>query len=148
MVKKINILAVDEDKGIQQFLSDILTDEGFHVQTANNGLEALERLNKHTFDFVLTDLYMHHMNGMELLEEIQSKNCKTCVIIMTGSGSITTAVQAIKKGAYDYLTKPLDAASILVTIKNALNQMDLENKDIHLESELKKHGTLSPSVSN
>ena len=138
MVKKINILAVDEDKGIQQFISDTLTDEGFNVQTANNGLEALERLNKHTFDFVLTDLDMQHMNGMELLEEIQSKNCKTCVIIMTGSDSITSAVQAIKKGAYDYLTKPLDAASILATIKNALNQMDLENKDIHLESELKK----------
>jgi len=138
MSKKINILVVDDDKSIQNFLYDILSEEGYKVTTASNGNKALEYCKNETFQFVITDLYMPNMNGLQLLEEIQKLTYDIFVIIMTGFGSVPTAVNAIKRGAYDYFMKPLDASAICLTIQNACRQKDLEERNISLQIELDK----------
>ena len=107
------ILIVDDEEAIRVVLRDILEYENYLIEEADCASKALAVLEKEKFDIVISDIKMPGMGGIELLSKIQGL-CDTPVIMITGHGDIDTAVEAIKKGAYDYITKPLDINRLLV----------------------------------
>jgi putative nucleotidyltransferase with HDIG domain len=126
------ILVVDDDPGLLETLSDALQLEGYEVTTAKAGEEALERLRQEEVDLVITDIKMPGLSGLELLRAIRDKNQILPVIVMTGYASLETAVEAIKQGAYDYITKPFEIEKLLHTVNKAVNQKKLEEKNKQL----------------
>ena len=128
-----SILVVDDEKGQREILNLILQKEGHRVVDVPGGREALERLAGEEFDLILTDLKMQGMSGMELLDKVLATSPQQCVVMMTAHGTIDSAVEAIKKGALDYLEKPLDRDDLLLTIKRALEHVALlkENSVLH-----------------
>jgi two-component system nitrogen regulation response regulator NtrX len=112
------ILIVDDEEAIRVVLRDILEYENYLIEEADCASKALAVLEKEKFDIVISDIKMPGMGGIELLSKIQGL-CDTPVIMITGHGDIDTAVEAIKKGAYDYITKPLDINRLLVAVRNA-----------------------------
>lgn len=119
------ILVIDDQRSIRNTLKDILEYEKHEVELAENGEDALEMYNANKYDVVLCDIKMPNMDGMEVLEKIISHNNDAPVIMISGHGNIDTAVEAIKKGAYDFIEKPLDLNRLLVTIRNAIEKKDL-----------------------
>ena len=119
------ILVIDDQKSIRNTLKDILEYESHEVLLAENGEEGVELFDKNKFDLVLCDIKMPNMDGMEVLDVIVEKNTDIPVIMISGHGNIDTAVEAIKKGAYDFIEKPLDLNRLLVTVKNAQERKDL-----------------------
>jgi DNA-binding NtrC family response regulator len=119
------ILVIDDQKSIRNTLKDILEYESHEVVTAENGEEGLELFTKDKFDLVLCDIKMPNMDGIEVLDIIMKKNQDVPVVMISGHGNIDTAVEAIKKGAYDFIEKPLDLNRLLVTIKNARERKEL-----------------------
>lgn len=126
------ILAVDDEATILQSLSGILSDEGFEVLTADNGYEALKIIEDESPDLVLLDIWMPGIDGIETLQEIKRTNPFLQVVIISGHGTIETAVKATKLGAYDFIEKPLSIEKIIVTINNALNFRQLEEENRYL----------------
>ena len=126
------ILLVDDDQIVLDSLGGFLTMEGYHVSSARGAEAALELLKARTFNLVLTDLKMPGMSGLDLLEEIQSINARTIALLMTGYGTVETAIEAMKKGAYDYILKPFKVSDVLRTVKHALEQQRLERENIQL----------------
>lgn len=124
-VKKIAILIVDDEPLIRQSLFEILRIEGYRVQMAESGEEALDILACHYFDIVLTDLKLPKMNGIGLLTRIRKEYAKSEVIVITGYGSIETAVEAIKKGAFDYITKPINDNEIKIIIQKIVEKKQI-----------------------
>lgn len=124
------ILVVDDEKLQRDILQLILTEEGHHVSTAASGHQAMQLVTHEHFDLVLTDLKMPGMDGLQLLKELLTQDSSTCVIMMTAHGSIDTAKEAIKLGAYDYLEKPLERDTLLKTIQDALKQLDAIDEEI------------------
>ena len=118
------ILVVDDERSIRSTLRDILEYEKYKVDDAENGIDALEMLTEQEYDAILLDIKMPQMDGMEVLDKILEKY-DTPVIMISGHGNIDTAVEAIKKGAYDYIAKPLDLNRLLVSIRNALDKSNL-----------------------
>lgn len=128
-----SILVVDDEKGQREILNTILQKEGYRIVDVPGGREAQEQLEKGEFDLILTDLKMQGMSGMELMEKILVENPQQCVVMMTAHGTIDSAVEAMKKGAFDYLEKPLERDDLLLTIQRALEHVALlrENKVLH-----------------
>jgi DNA-binding NtrC family response regulator len=120
-----NILVIDDEKSIRSTLKDILEHEGFNVELASNGQEAIEKFSKGQFDAVLCDIKMPGMDGIEVLEKIQEISNDVPVIMISGHGTIDTAVEAIKKGAFDFIEKPPDLNRLLITIRNAMDKSTL-----------------------
>jgi two-component system, NtrC family, nitrogen regulation response regulator NtrX len=120
-----NILVIDDEKSIRSTLKDILEHEGFSIELASNGQEALEKFGTGHFDAVLCDIKMPGMDGIEVLEKIQDIANDVPVIMISGHGTIDTAVEAIKKGAYDFIEKPPDLNRLLITIRNAMDKSTL-----------------------
>ena len=120
-----NILIVDDDQAVRELLSDVVKNMGKHSITASDGREGLKRFQEHPVDLVITDLKMPEMDGAVLLKEIKRVDKDAVVIVLTGYPSIDTAVETIKEGAYDYLTKPLRVAEIEVVIERALERKTL-----------------------
>ena len=114
------ILIVDDDKDIQVVLSEIIKTEGYEAIVAGDGKEALKEIRAHAPDLVLLDLKLPGMDGMEVLEESKKIDRDIVVIMLTGHGGIQSTVQAMKPGAFDYLTKPFAYEEIVLTIKKAL----------------------------
>ncbi|RPI36035.1 MAG: sigma-54-dependent Fis family transcriptional regulator [Nitrospiraceae bacterium] len=129
------ILVVDDEPLQREILKTILDDAGYETYTASSGEEALKTLKKYHPDVLLTDLKMDGMDGIELLESVPLDAFTPTMIIMTAHGTITSAVEAIKKGAFDYLTKPLNKDSLLLTVQRAVERMELmkENRQLHKE---------------
>lgn len=119
------ILIIDDEMSIRKTFSDILSYENYKVETATNGLEGLNLFKKIDFDVVLCDIKMPKLDGMQFLEESREVNPDVPIIMVSGHGNIDTAVEAVKKGAYDYIAKPPDLNRILITIKNALDKSTL-----------------------
>ncbi len=115
------ILVIDDEKSIRNTLREILAYEKYEVTDAADGMEGLRLIDENKFDVVLCDIKMPKMDGIEVLEQIMKKS-DTPVIMISGHGNIETAVEAIKKGAYDYISKPLDLNRLLVTIRNAMDK--------------------------
>ena len=127
-----SILIVDDEQSIRDSLTGILQDEGFRVVTADNGEEALTRLGDERPDLVLLDIWMPGMDGLETLARIRDFQPDQLVIVMSGHGSIETAVKATKLGAHDFIEKPLSLEKLLVIIQNALklNRLIEENREL------------------
>jgi len=115
-----NILIVDDDKDMQMILSDTLELEGYKTSVAGDGKEAIEEITSDSPGLILLDVKLPGMSGLELLEKIKKINKQSVVIMLTGYGDIKDAVQAIKLGAFDYVTKPFKDEEIIANIKNAL----------------------------
>jgi two-component system nitrogen regulation response regulator NtrX len=127
-----SVLIVDDEPSILQTLSGLLSDEGFEVSTAPNGYEALKVIDGESPDLVLLDIWMPGLDGIETLKEIKKDNPHIQVIIITGHGTIETAVKAVKLGAFDLIEKPLSIDKVIVTINNALNFRRLEEENKYL----------------
>jgi CheY-like chemotaxis protein/anti-sigma regulatory factor (Ser/Thr protein kinase) len=112
----MNILVVDDQKEILMMLRDVLEGHGFEVLTADNGMDGLEIYRKHRPAFTLTDISMPSMNGLELLREIKALNSEASVILMTGAGTETYAIEALRGGAINYFNKPLDINDLVETL--------------------------------
>ncbi|MGB8190607.1 MAG: sigma-54 dependent transcriptional regulator [Chitinophagaceae bacterium] len=125
-----NILIIDDEKAIRKTLSEILSYEGYKIDEASDGEEGLKKLREKEFDVVLCDIKMPKVDGIEFLEKSREFNVDTPIIMISGHGTIETAVEAVKKGAYDYISKPPDLNRLLITIRNAMdkNQLVAETK--------------------
>ena len=121
----VNILVIDDERSIRNTLKEILEYEKFKVELAENGIEGLETYKKGQFDIVLCDIKMPEMDGLEVLEKISEEEGDGQVIMISGHGNIDNAVEAIKKGAFDFIEKPLDLNRLLITIRNALDKSTL-----------------------
>ncbi|NOZ46719.1 MAG: sigma-54-dependent Fis family transcriptional regulator [Chlorobi bacterium] len=119
------ILVIDDEKSIRNTLKEILEYEKYKVEVAENGIEGLDAIKKSSFDVVLCDIKMPEMDGIEVLDKVFEITSELPVIMISGHGNIDTAVEAIKKGAYDFIEKPLDLNRLLITIKNALDHSEL-----------------------
>jgi len=119
------ILIIDDEKSIRNTLRDILTYEKFEVDEAADGAEGLKKVETQDYDVVLCDIKMPKMDGMELLAKILSAKPDVPVVMISGHGTIDTAVEALKKGAYDFISKPPDLNRLLVTVRNALDRSSL-----------------------
>ncbi len=144
--KKEKILIVDDDRRLSEILANVLDYEGYDCDTSNDGEETISKFKKKTFDLVLLDLKLPDMSGMDILSKIKKLKPSVQIVMISGQGSIQTAVEATKKGAYDFLEKPLDTERVLVTIKNALEKGRLEReKALLLESEKRRYAMVGKS---
>lgn len=119
------VLIVDDEASIRKTLSEILGFQNYNVDEASDGIEALAKIKKNVYDIVILDIKMPKMDGIETLERIQDICPDLPVIMISGHGNIDTAVEAVKKGAFDYISKPPDLNRLLITIKNALDKSSL-----------------------
>ncbi|MHB8482902.1 MAG: sigma-54-dependent transcriptional regulator [Nitrospiria bacterium] len=137
MQDQISILIVDDEVNIRTALAKILEKQGYLPETAENGQVALSRLENTFYHLVITDLKMADLNGLELLKKVKERAPETEVVVMTAYGTIETAVNAIKAGAYDYLTKPVDKELLLLLIDKALERQSLSVENKRLRENLK-----------
>jgi DNA-binding NtrC family response regulator len=132
------ILIVDDEKGQRDILEAILTREGYRAIAVPGAREALERLGHEEYDLILTDLKMQGMSGMELMGHLLKQNPQQCIIMMTAHGTVDSAVEAMKKGAFDYLEKPLDRENLLMTLQRAFEHIKLLHENTVLQKKLKE----------
>jgi DNA-binding NtrC family response regulator len=133
-----NILIIDDERSIRNALKEILEFEGFHVVDAEDGESGLSIMKQQSIDLVFCDIKMPKMDGVEVLEQILQYHEGLPVVMISGHGTIETAVEAIKKGAFDFIEKPLDLNRILVTLKNARERNHLVVQTEVLKSSIKK----------
>jgi DNA-binding NtrC family response regulator len=120
-----NILIIDDEKAIRKTLSEILSYEGYKIDEAGDGEEGFRRFKEKDYDVILCDIKMPKMDGIEFLEKAKESNPDIPIIMISGHGTIETAVEAVKKGAYDYISKPPDLNRLLITIRNAMDKNSL-----------------------
>ncbi|MEA3224017.1 MAG: response regulator [Thermodesulfobacteriota bacterium] len=123
-MNKKSILVVDDEEIIRYSLVNILRSHGYETTEVKSGKEALSVLYKRTYDLVLTDLVMESLDGLELVEQIKVISPRTVVVVLTGYGSIKTAISALRLGVYDYLLKPCDEDELLIRIRRALEMQN------------------------
>ncbi len=133
-----HILIIDDEKAIRYALREILEHEGHKVEEAEDGAAGLDKAKKGRFDLVLCDIKMPKMDGIEVLEKLQAHNEELPVVMISGHGTIDTAVDALKKGAFDFIQKPPDINRILVSVRNALDRGDLVKETKVLRSKVGK----------
>ncbi len=134
---KDKILVIDDEAGIRSSLKGILEDEGYIVKTTDTGEKGLDFLKRENFDLVLLDIWLPKMSGLDVLEKAKKSEESLQVVMISGHGSIATAVKATKLGAYDFLEKPLTLEKVILTAKNALRQRKLEEENIQLRARIK-----------
>lgn len=121
----MKILIIDDERSIRNSLKEILADEGYDVDVAENGVQGCEMVEKEKYSVIFSDIKMPHMDGMEVLDRLHEMGVDAAVVMISGHGDIDTAVECIKKGAFDFIQKPLDLNRILITIKNATEKVSL-----------------------
>ncbi|MFU8769753.1 MAG: sigma-54-dependent transcriptional regulator, partial [Desulfotignum sp.] len=131
------ILVVEDDPGHARMLKTLISDWGYAVRLADDGDTAVEQVKSHSFDIVLMDIKMKRMSGMAALSDIRAYNPSLPVVMMTAYSSVDTAVEALKIGAYDYLTKPLDFDRLKLTIERILERIFLQSENRQLKERLK-----------
>ncbi|WP_320168373.1 sigma-54 dependent transcriptional regulator [Mangrovibacterium marinum] len=132
------ILVVDDERSIRNTLKDILEYEKYQVDVAEDGNAGLNLVKKNEYDIVLCDIKMPGMDGIEVLGKIQEAGIDTPVVMISGHGNIDTAVESIKKGAYDFIEKPLDLNRLLITIRNAMDKSSLLTETKVLKKKVSK----------
>ncbi|UCG37114.1 MAG: sigma-54-dependent Fis family transcriptional regulator [Candidatus Bathyarchaeota archaeon] len=137
MKEKGHILIVEDEQDMLLGLQKILSNQGHNVDIAGSGSAGLERIQESDFDIVVTDLKMPDVDGMELLRKVKEIHSDTMVIVITGYGTVENAVEAMKRGAYDYITKPFDAEHIMMVVRKALKQISLTNENRYLKRQIK-----------
>ena len=143
------ILAIDDESSIRETLRSILDTEGYAVEVASGGYEALEIFKNRTFDVVLCDVKMQGMDGIEVLVALKELAPDLPVIMISGHGAIDTAVESLRKGAYDYIQKPLDLNRLLVSLRNALDRNSLVAETQRLRQKVQQNTTIigdSPAI--
>ena len=140
------ILVVDNEKSMRDFLTIVLEKEGYHVSVAENGELAAQRLEKEIFDLVISDIKMPKVGGIELLKKVKELHPGTVVLMMTAFASTENAIEAMKEGAYDYLTKPFKIEEVKLIIRNALEKKQLREENLLLKRELKGQSEFSNIV--
>lgn len=120
-----NILIIDDEKAIRKTLSEILSYEGYKIDESGDGEEGFRKFREKEYDVILCDIKMPRMDGIEFLEKAKEFNPDIPIIMISGHGTIETAVEAVKKGAYDYISKPPDLNRLLITIRNAMDKTSL-----------------------
>jgi two-component system, NtrC family, nitrogen regulation response regulator NtrX len=139
---RARILVVDDEEGVRSSLMSILRDEGYVVETAESGEKCLELLGKNEYQAIFLDVWMPGKDGMEILAEVTARPVPPVVVMISGHGTIETAVKAARIGAYDFIEKPLSLEKVTLTLRNALKQRRLEEKNRLLQEELSQDETL------
>jgi two-component system nitrogen regulation response regulator NtrX len=132
------VLVIDDEKAIRRSIKEILEFEKFEVDEAEDGIQGLGMAQKNNYDVILSDIKMPKMDGLELQNKLNESNVNSALIIMSGHGTIDTAVDAVKKGAFDFLAKPIDLNRLLVTIRNALDKTSLITETKQLKKKITK----------
>ena len=133
-----NVLVVDDEKNILKVVSLTLRKNNYHVDTASSTEEAIENFNNNSYSLIITDIKLPGKTGIDLLEYVKSKEPDVPVIMITAFGTIANAINAMKKGAFNYLTKPINPDELLTVMKEAIEKYELRNENISLKSELKQ----------
>ena len=141
-----NILVVDDEKSMCDFLSIMLEKDGYSVQVAQNGISASKLIKEHDFDVVITDVQMPKSNGLDVLDAVNKTHPNTPVVMMTAYATAETAVEAMKKGAYDYISKPFNIEDLQLIIKNAVEKKNLADENKYLKSALSSQHQFSNIV--
>ena len=134
----VSILVVDDEFSVRDSLYNWFKNEGYRVDTAENGMEALRKLQEGPWDIALVDIKMPGMDGMELQRHIKKIDSTIILIIITAYATVDTAVEAMKEGAYDYLSKPIDPDKLYILIRNAVNQRRLIAENIQLKQKVEE----------
>jgi len=132
------LLIIDDEENMRHMLSSLLKKSGYRVDTASNGKDALEMVDQTLYDFILCDLKMPDISGMEFFEIARDKLWATTVIMMSAYGSIDIAVEAMKKGAYDFISKPFKSDEVLLTLKKAEERESLKRENLWLKERIRK----------
>jgi DNA-binding NtrC family response regulator len=120
-----SILVIDDEAAIRETLKEILTYEKYEVTVAEDGTKGLQLLQKNNYDVILSDVKMPGIDGMELLDRVQAIAPDTPMVMISGHGTVEMAIEATKKGAYDFITKPPDLNRLLITLRNAVDRNNL-----------------------
>jgi two-component system NtrC family response regulator len=136
MVEKPSILLIDDDDSLRRVMEFSLTEAGYRVQTAASGEDGLRMFEKNSFDAVITDITMAGLSGMEVLAKVHGQDSRLPVIIITAYGTIESAVEAMKRGAFDYITKPFNRDELRLTLDKALKMRRLEQENVELRAEI------------
>ena len=129
-------MIIDDERAIRNSLSEILSDEGYNVEVAEDGPTAIEMAEKERYDVIFCDIKMPNMEGTEVLEKLRKDGIDSAIIMISGHGDIETAVECIKKGAFDFIQKPLDLNRILITIKNATERTQIITENTNLKKKV------------
>lgn len=132
-VRNMKILVVDDERAIRNSLKEILGDEGYDVDIAEDGATAVGMAEKERYDVIFCDIKMPNMEGPEVLEKLRADGVDAAIVMISGHGDIDTAVECIKKGAFDFIQKPLDLNRILITIKNATERTQIITENTNLK---------------
>ncbi len=130
------VLVIDDEENLRHYLQMVLGEAGYQVETAQDGKEALEKMQQHAFDLVLCDIRMPKMDGMAFLKEARARGSEGTIIMMSAYGTVDTAVEAMKMGAYDYVSKPFNADEIILVLKKAQERERLREENIRLRREV------------
>jgi len=137
-MERKKILVVDDEESMRHMLSLLLKREGYEVRAAQKGGEALQLVDSEAFDFILADVVMPEMDGLELLQSLREKKVEATVIMMSAYGNLDTAVEAMKRGAYDYISKPFKPDEILLTLRKAEERENLRQENLRLREEVRR----------
>jgi two-component system response regulator AtoC len=137
-MERKKILVVDDDESMRHMLTLILKREGYEVQAVGKGIEALKFAESESFDFILSDVVMPEMDGLTLLQALKQKKVEASVIMMSAYGNLDTAVEAMKRGAYDYVNKPFKPDEILLTLRKAEERENLRQENQRLRQEVRR----------
>lgn len=148
LMSKPNILVVEDEELMRSILRNLLEDEGYRVYTADSAENALEIFTTTDIELTLTDIRMTGLDGLELLDQIKNIENEALVIIMTAYSSVDSAIAALRKGAYDYITKPFVNEDLLQTVRNALRTKELFTENRALRRELDKHYSFAEIIGN
>ncbi|UCD71561.1 MAG: sigma-54-dependent Fis family transcriptional regulator [Syntrophobacterales bacterium] len=141
------ILLIDDEENFRHMLSVILKKRGYDVETANNGIDGLKKVDTGSYDTVLCDIRMPEMDGLEFLKEAQTAGCESTIIMMSAYGTLDTAIEAMKLGAYDYISKPFKPDEIVLTLKKAEERERLRRENIFLKKEVQKEYSFENIIS-
>ena len=130
------ILVVDDEKVIREILAEFLTLEGYQVASVEDGQKAIEELRLRPYDLVISDLKMPRVSGLQLLEKLATENINVLTVIMTGFGTVETAIEAMKRGAYDYILKPFKVEEVIHVVQRGLYRQQLQAENIRLREAL------------
>jgi len=134
------LLIVDDELHVRESLSHWFTEDGYDVETANGGHEALAALGRKSFDVIISDIKMPGMDGLELQRRVHEKDPNVAIVLVTAYASVDTAVQALKEGAYDYLVKPFDPEELSKVVAKACEKASLTKENTALKEKLAQSG--------
>src|SRR5207245_7162034 len=133
-----SILIVDDERGIRETLRGVMEDEGFVADAVATGEECLKSIERRAYGCVLLDVWLPGIDGLETLKQLRAAGSDAAVVIISGHGTVETAVRATKLGAFDFIEKPLSIEKTVLTVRNALRQRQLERVNQELAAELKE----------